>query len=137
MYLALAQTVAGFFSPYLRMLEIMSMSLSMEIEREAISLIWIGLVIAGSTAWILSTYVGPVVSFIRSPLGRVMKLLHALGYIGLMVCISQLWLVALRFEERTPTEYGSLLPWLSTFATPHVLVRRLMAEIGVAQQSNI
>ena len=116
MYLALAQTVAGFFSPYLRALE--AVSVPMEAKQEALSAIRIGMAVAGSTAWVLATYVGPIVSLVRSPLGRVPKLLHAAGHLGVLVCVSHLWWAAQRVEGRTLAGDGSPSAWLNAFVAP-------------------
>jgi hypothetical protein len=53
MYLALSHTVTGFFSPYLYMLNIMPTP----VEQAEMSMILIGITIAGTTAWILAAYV--------------------------------------------------------------------------------
>jgi hypothetical protein len=116
MYIALSHTVTGFFSPYLYMLEIMP--LSTQVEQAEMSVIMNGMGIAGAGAWILAAYVGPIVAFVRAPHGRVTKLLHAVGYIGLMICISHLWLTAQRLEGLIPAGDSSLPTWLSAFAAP-------------------
>ncbi len=116
MYLALAQTVVGFFGPYLRLLE--GVSLRTEAEQEALSAIRIGMAVAGSAPWILAIYVGPIVSLVRSPHDRVTKLLHAAGYLGVLVCVSRLWWAAQRIEGRTLAGDGSPSAWLSAFAAP-------------------
>jgi len=111
-----AQTVAGFFSPYLRALE--AVSVPTDAKQEALSALRIGVAIAGSTAWVLATYVGPIVSLVRSPLGRVPKLLHAAGYLGVLVCVSRLWWAAQRIEGRTLAGDGSPSASLNAFAAP-------------------
>jgi hypothetical protein len=116
MYIALSHTVTGFFSPYLYMLGIMP--LPTQVEQAEMSVIMNGMAVAGSAAWILAAYVGPIVAFVRAPHGRVTKLLHAVGYIGIMVCISHLWLTAQRLEGLIPTGDSSLPTWLSAFAAP-------------------
>jgi len=116
MYLALAQTVAGFFGPYLRLLE--GASMRTEVEQEALSVIWIGVVVAGSAPWILATYVGPIVSLVRSCHGRVAKLLHAAGYLGILICVSRLWSAAQRLEGGNLAGNGSPSAWFSAFAAP-------------------
>jgi hypothetical protein len=116
MYLALAQTVVGLFSPYLQMLDIAAMSV--EAELEALSVIRIGMTIAGAMAWILATYVGPVVSLIRYPHEKLTKLIHAVAYLGLLVCISHLWWVAQQLEGRTTVGDSSLSAWLNALAAP-------------------
>lgn len=116
MYLALSYTVTAFFSPYLYMLDIVPMLTPA--EQADMSVVLKGMAVAGATAWMLATYVGPIVAFVHSPHGRVSKLLHAASYIVIQMCIAQLWVTALRLEGRTLTESGSLSSWLSAFVTP-------------------
>jgi hypothetical protein len=116
MYIALSHTVTGFFSPYLYVLGIMP--LSTQVEQTAMSVILNGMTVAGAAAWILAAYVGPIVAFILAPHGRVTKLLHAVGYIGIMICVSHLWLTAQRLEGLIPAGDGSLSTLFSTFAAP-------------------
>jgi hypothetical protein len=116
MYLALAQTVAGFFGPYLSLLA--GVSMRTEAEREALSVIRLGMAAAGSAPWILAIYVGPIVSVVRSPHGRLTKLLHAAGYLGVLICVSRLWSAAQRIEGSTLREDGSPSAWFSAFAAP-------------------
>jgi hypothetical protein len=116
MYIALAQTVVGFFGPYLRLLE--GVSMGAEVEQESLSVIWIGMVVAGSAPWFLATYVGPIVSLVRSRHDRVTKLLHAAGYLGVLVCVSRLWSAAQRIEGGALAGDGSPPAWLSAFAAP-------------------
>ena len=73
---------------------------------------------AGSAAWLFAAYVGPIVSLVRSPYGRVYTLLHGAVYLGVLVCISHLWWAAQRIEGRSLA--GDLSPsaWLSAFAAP-------------------
>ena len=116
MYLALSQTVSGFFSSYARVLAVMSMPTVA--EQGALSAIQIGVAIVGATAWALVTYVGPIVSPVRSYHGRVAKLLHTTVYLGILVCISHLWWAAQRIEGRTTAVDGQLSVWFNAFAAP-------------------
>jgi hypothetical protein len=116
MYLALAQTVAGFFGPYLRLLEVASMRT--EAEQEALSAIRIGMAVAGSVPWILAIYVGPIISLVRSPHDRVTKLLHAAGYLGVLTYISRLWSAAQRIEGNALAGEGPPSAWFNAFAAP-------------------
>jgi len=116
MYLALAQTVAGFFGPYLRVLE--AVSVMTESGHQALSVVRIGMMVAGSTAWILATYAGPIVALVRAPQRRVTKLFHVVAYLGILVCISRLWWAAQRIEEHTAVGDGSPYAWVTAFAAP-------------------
>ena len=87
MYLALAHTVAGFFQPWNAALVIFAEKLSNhEIE---IAFLHAAMVIAGGAAWFLATYVGPVVSLVRSPFQRRTNI--ALGVAYLVVLIALAW----------------------------------------------
>ena len=116
MYLALAQTVSGFFSSYGRVLEVLL--IPTEAEQGALSTIQIGIAIVGSTVWALVIYVGPIVSLARSSHTRVTKLLHTMGYFGILVCISHLWWAAQRIEGRTIASDSPQSAWFNAFAAP-------------------
>jgi hypothetical protein len=85
---------------------------------ETLSVIRTGMTIAGSIAWVLAIYVGPVVSLVRYPHKKLTKLIHVVAYFGILVCISQLWWAAQRLEGRTAVEDGSLSSWLNALAAP-------------------
>jgi uncharacterized membrane protein len=116
MYLALAQTVSGFFSSYGRVLEVLL--IPTEAEQGALSTIQIGIAIVGSTVWALVIYVGPIVSLARSSHTRVTKLLHTTGYFGILIFISHLWWAAQRIEGRAIASDGSQSAWFNAFAAP-------------------
>jgi hypothetical protein len=112
MYLALSQTVSGFFSSYGRVLDIMS--ISAQTGDAALYALRTGILLVGAMAWILVTYVGPIVSFFRSYQARVSKLIHVAGYLFLMTCISQLWWAAHQLEGRT----NAHSQWFNAFIAP-------------------
>jgi hypothetical protein len=116
MYLALAQTITGVFSPYGRLLDALSMSTVA--EQEAVSALRIGVAVAGYTTWILAAYGGPFVSLVRSSHGHVAKLLHVAGYCGVLIGVSRLWAAAQRIEGGTLAGDGSPSVWFSAFAAP-------------------
>jgi hypothetical protein len=116
MYLALAQTIAGFFSPYLRLLDAASMPAVA--EQEAVSAMRIGIAVAGAMAWVLAAYVGPIVSLVRAPHGGATRLLHVVGYCGVLIYISRLWSATQRIEGGTLAADGSPSVWFSAFAAP-------------------
>jgi hypothetical protein len=116
MYMALSLTITGFFSPYLYMLGILP--LPAQDQEAEMSVILIGMTVAGSVAWVLAAYVGPIVAFVRAPHGRVTKLLHAVGHIAILVCISYMWFTAQRLEDPTPAGYSSLSVLARAFAAP-------------------
>ena len=112
MYLALSQTVSGFFSSYGRVLDIVS--ISAQTGDAALYVLRTGILLVGAMAWILVTYVGPIVSLFRSDQARVSKLIHVAGYLFLMTCISQLWWAAHQFEGRT----NAHSQWFNAFIAP-------------------
>lgn len=116
MYLALAQTVVGFFSSYERVIETLSMPTVA--EQEALSAIRIGISVFGSIAWFLAIYVGPIVSLVRSSHSWITKAFHAAGYFGVLVCVSHLWWAAQWIERRTLARGNSPSAWLNAFAAP-------------------
>ena len=116
MYLALAQTISGFFSSYERVLEVLS--IPMEAEQGALATFQLGIAILGSTAWAIVIYAGPIVSLARSSHTRFTKLLHTVGYFGILIFISRLWWAAQRIEGRTIAGDGSQTAWLNAFVAP-------------------
>ena len=116
MYLALAQTVSGFFSSYERVLEVLL--ISTEAEQGALATIQMGIAIVGSTVWAIVIYVGPMVSLARSSHTRFTKLLHSAGYFGILIFISRLWWAAQRIEGRTIAGDGSQTAWFNAFVAP-------------------
>ncbi len=116
MYLALAQTVTGFFSPYRQALE--AASFSTGVEGDILADIQIGMMMAGSASWFLITFVGPGVSLARSPNTRFQKLLHVIAYGLALVFVSRVWWAGQLIEGRGATGDGSLSAWLCAFAAP-------------------
>ena len=116
MYLALAQTVAGFFGPYMRLLDMMARQAAS--GGEELSLIWNGMAVAGSVPWFLAAYVGPIVSLLRSPHDRTTKWLHVAAYVVVLMGISRVWSAAQLFEGEAIPGDGSAAAWFSAFAAP-------------------
>ena len=83
MYLALAQTVAGFFGPFQHTLGQVSLS-ELDQAREFAS-IHTAITMAGGIAWFSAQYVGPVVSYLRSPFTRTATV--ALGGVYLLLVL--------------------------------------------------
>jgi uncharacterized membrane protein len=115
MYLALSQTVSGFFGSYGRVLALLS--IPSPAEQGALLTIQVGIAIVGSTAWTFATYVGPIVSLARSSNTRLIQLLHTKGYFAILVGISQLWWAAQRIEGRIASD-GPSAAWFNAFAAP-------------------
>jgi hypothetical protein len=96
MYLGLAQSVAGFFQPFVGVLDAISApppgtTVSLEVVRGAI-------VIGGGAAWLAATYVGPVVSLLRSPFGRAATLALTAVYLVVLGAVALVSLESRRFE---------------------------------------
>ncbi len=87
MYLALAHTVAGFFAPLTTSIEIFSAKLPDKASE--IAILHIASLVAGGVAWFFATYVGPVVSLVRSPFHRRTNI--ALGVAYLVVLLALAW----------------------------------------------
>lgn len=83
MYFSLSQTVMAFFEPHLYMVE--QVRSTAEVYGLDFSLVHLVFVFAAGTAWTLAIYVGPAVSLLRSPFGRVPTVLIGLAYGGLLV----------------------------------------------------
>ena len=83
MYLALAHTVAGFFGPLARAIEIVAVELPP--KASAFSILEAGAIVVGGVAWFLANYVGPVVSLVRSPFQRRINLALSIGYLTVLL----------------------------------------------------
>jgi len=98
MYLAVAQTVAGFFGPFLFTLgQVDFVELG---EARDFARIGTAVTVAGAIAWFTANYLGPVVSLLRSPLGR--RITLALGgvYVMLVILIAWVGTMAWRLQSR-------------------------------------
>ena len=103
MYLALSQTVIGYFGPYLD-------AISGEVLPDAASSVLLGRIglamqVLGGTVWCLVAYAGPIVALLRSPCSRSMMVLLMLVYLVSLVAIGQFWTIA-RIVEATPSGPG-------------------------------
>ncbi len=90
MYLALAQTLAGFFAPLAITIEKVAATLpDKALEFNTFKFASIA---AGGGAWFLATYAGPLVSLMRSPFHRRTNI--ALGIAYLLVLLVLCWITA-------------------------------------------
>ena len=86
MYLGLAQSISGFFSPFAELLSQENTALGAQASGfEAVRL---AVVIAGGAAWLMATYLGPIVSLLRSPYGRLRTSVLAAAYVALLLGIA-------------------------------------------------
>jgi hypothetical protein len=116
MYLALAQTVTGFFSSYERVLDVWTLSMNAEIG--ALSVVRNGIVVVGAAAWIMVAYVGPTVSLVRSHHSLRLKIFHSTAYLSILVYISHLWWAAQQIEGRVIAADGLLYKWFNALFAP-------------------
>ncbi len=96
MYLSLAQTVAAFFGPYV--LAIGTMATDFPEQPEAVAVVRWAVVGAGGIAWLLATYLGPVVALVRSPFGRRTTSMLAVAYVILVLALAGLSQQASRLQ---------------------------------------
>jgi hypothetical protein len=96
MYLALAQTAAGFFQPWNAALEIFAAKLSNHATQ--IASLHAAMVIAGGAGWFLATYAGPVVSLVRSPFHRRTNIVLGVAYLVVLLALSWVSAQAVRVE---------------------------------------
>jgi hypothetical protein len=87
MYLGLAHTVAGFFGPFTGALHRVSAGLP-DHGTEMTSVL-VAVAFAGGTAWFLATYLGPVVSLLRSPFAK--SVTRALAGVYLVMVLALAW----------------------------------------------
>jgi len=88
MYVALSQTVAGFFGPFLFTMG--QVSLAELAAAQEFANIHAAVTIAGAVAWAAAHYLGPVVSLFRSPFGR--RTTVALGGVYLLLVLLIAWI---------------------------------------------
>jgi hypothetical protein len=90
MYLAVAHTLAGFFAPMAKTIEMVARNLPDKASE--IYILQTASIVAGGGAWFLATYAGPLVSLMRSPFGRRTNI--ALGIAYLLMLLVLCWLTA-------------------------------------------
>ena len=90
MYLALAHTLAGFFAPMAKVIEIVASNLPDKASE--IYILQSASIVVGGGAWFLATYAGPLVSLMRSPFRRRTNI--ALGIAYLLVLLVFCWITA-------------------------------------------
>jgi hypothetical protein len=90
MYLSLAHMLAGFFAPLATMPGMVVTTLPD--HTSAFNILQSATLAAGGGAWFLATYIGPLVSLIRSPFQRGTNI--ALGIAYLLVLLMFCWLTA-------------------------------------------
>jgi hypothetical protein len=116
MYLALAQTMAGFFGAF--MSELDQVALPDPQEARMYALVIGSIDLAGGVAWAMAVYLGPLVSLLRSPYGRRITVALGLGYLLLLLLAGRVWATALLLEVQRPALAGAVQSWLGGLAAP-------------------
>lgn len=107
MYLGLAQTLTGFFMPLTE--SIMIFSTKLPDEAVAINSLQTAVLIAGGTGWFLATYIGPVVSLMRSPFKRMTNIMLGFAYLLLLLLIFTSNAQSLQIETLSPGDESKLI----------------------------
>jgi len=85
MYLALANTLAGFFQPWNAALEILAAKLPAQAAQ--IAFLHTSMAISGGAAWFMATYAGPVVALVRSPFDKRVNIALTISYLILLLLL--------------------------------------------------
>jgi len=106
MYMGLAYTVAGFFSPLGVAIDTFAANISAQAPEVAI--LRSALLVAGGAAWFLATYAGPVVSLRRSPFPRRTNIALGVAYLILLIVLSWVNSQAVSVEAVDPADETGL-----------------------------
>lgn len=96
MYLALANSITGFFSPLNDSLNLVVQQMPEQVSQA--QLLRRAVFYLGSVAWLAAIYLGPLVSLLRSPFSRRLNLGMALSYVGLLLMMFWLNYQVVLFE---------------------------------------
>ena len=115
MYLALAHSVGGFFSPVLHLLDQATLNVPPEVWE--LTIVRMGVIVTGGSAWFITAYAGPFVSLLRSPFGRRITTTLGVFYLLLLLLTAYINMQAVRLEatrsgiaaEPEPTLFNELL----------------------------
>ena len=116
MFLALAQTVAGFFGAF--MSELGRVSLADPREAQLYARVMGAVGVAGGVAWTMAVYLGPLVSLLRSPYSRRVTVGLGLAYLLLLLLVGKIWATALVLEVHRPALDHTVKSWLVGLAAP-------------------
>jgi|GEM_PF-1273024 len=97
MYMALGHTVAGFFSPLSTTIE--TVAGKMPNQAPDFQILQSGSRITGGAAWFLATYVGPLVTLLRSPFSRRSNIALGSAYLLVLLVLSWNMALAVRVES--------------------------------------
>jgi hypothetical protein len=118
MYLALAQTVVGFFGAFHSEFE--RVALPDPEQAQLFALTSSAMDVFGGIAWALAIYLGPLVSLLRSPFGWRITVALALAYLGLLLLVARVWTMALQLEAQRSDPESPLASWLYGLVAPLV-----------------
>jgi len=107
MYLGLAHTVAGFFSPLGVVIDTIAANISAGTSE--IVVLRAAMSVAGGAAWFLATYAGPVVSLLRSPFSRRINIVLGVAYLVSLIVLSWVNSQAARVEAAGTGEKAELI----------------------------
>lgn len=116
MYLGLALTVAGFFSPLNNALDIMATDLPGQTSNFAV--LAYSLPIAGGITWFLAAYVGPVGALWRSPFSRSINTRLTIFYVLLFSYLCYVSASAHAIDVDSSADGITLAQWLMEFVQP-------------------
>jgi hypothetical protein len=115
MYLGLALTIAGFFSPLSLALDIVEANPS----SRSIHLIFVteSLILAGGISWFLAAYVGPIRALSKSPFPRLINFCLTLAYLMVFGLLGFITASANAVDTNSASAI-TLAQWLMEFAQP-------------------
>ena len=96
MYLGLAQSVSGFFSPFMQVLN--QVTLDLPAQAQELATVRMGLLFAGGCAWFLAAYLGPAVSLLRSPFEWRITIAVGVAYLLVLLLLAYLGSQAVALE---------------------------------------
>jgi hypothetical protein len=116
MYLGLAHGVAGFFGPFTG--EMGRLAVNLPDHGADMASLRIAVVIAGGGAWFLATYLGPIVSLIRSPFPRSVTRAIAGVYLAMLLALAWVSGQAARLEAGIAQAEPERPPLVVEFVQP-------------------
>ena len=115
MFMGLALTIAGFFSPLEVSLEIMATSASDQSVHLAV--VHDSLLFAGGISWFLAAYVGPVRALWQSPFPRMTNTCLTIAYVIVFGYLSLILANAAAIDANSTADV-TLAQWLMEFVQP-------------------
>ena len=115
MYMGLALTIAGFFSPLEKSLDIMEASA----REQSVHIIILhnSLLLVGGISWFLAAYVGPARALWKSPFPRLTNTCLTIAYLVVFGCLGFV-LASANAIDANSTAGTSFVQWLMEFVQP-------------------